>query len=113
MTRGISGLLRLATIIAAMILATIALGWIGPLFVALVLAVLDGRRSVPWETGSAAGLAWLLIIVFDALIGGLRPIGLLGAALQMPAIVLPIASVLFAAGLAWSTATLAVAIRRR
>ncbi len=112
MTRGGSGLLRLAMIVGAMLLATIALGWIGPLFVALVLAVVDGRRSVPWETGTAAAMAWLLIIAFTALVGGFRPIGLLGAALQMPAIVLPLASVLFAAGLAWSTATLAAAIRR-
>ena len=111
MTRTMSSLARLALIVAAVILATIALGWVGPLFVALVLGALDGRPSVPREAGIGAAVAWLLIIVFTVVVGGTRPVGMLGSALQMPALVLPLVSVLFAAGLAWSTATIVAVLR--
>ena len=111
MTPITSALARLALITTAMILGTIALGWAGPIFVAAVLAGVDGRSSVPRETGTAAALGWLIIVLFTLAVAGGRPVALLGAALQMPAFVLPLASVLFAAGLAWSSATLVAALR--
>jgi hypothetical protein len=111
MTGATSSLARLGLIVTAVMLATIALGWFGPLFVAVVLAALDRRPSVPREAGVGAAVAWLLIIGFTVFVGGTQPVGQLGAALQMPAFVLPLVSVLFAAGLAWSAGTLVAMIR--
>ena len=111
MTRVSSAMARLALIAAATILATLALGWAGPRFIAVVLAALDGRSSVPREAGTAAALGWLIIIGFTLVSGGTRAVGLVGGALGMPAFVLPLASILFAAGLAWSAATLVALVR--
>ena len=112
MTRATTRLARLALIVVAMMLATIALGWIGPVFVAVVLGAIDGRKSVAAESGLAAALAWTLVILFTTASAGTRPVGTMSAALGMPALVLSIATILFAAGLAWSAATLVLFVRR-
>ena len=78
----------------------------------LVLVALDGRDSVPGESAMGAAAAWMLILLVTALRAGARPVGMIGAALGVPVIVLPIASILLAAGLAWSSATLAFFVRR-
>ena len=103
---------RLGLLTVAVTLATMVLGWLGPAFVALVFAVLDGRDTVPGESAAGAAAGWALILLLTALSAGARPVGMIGAALGVPAIALPVVSILFAAGLAWSSATLALFLRR-
>ena len=112
MTPRLARLGRLGLLVAAITLATMVLGWLGPVFVGLVFAAFDGRESVPGESAAGAAVAWMLILLVTALSAGARPVGMIGAALGVPVIVLPIASSLFAAGLAWSSATLALFVRR-
>ena len=112
MTRRTARLGRFALRVAAIGLATMVLGWLGPVFVGLVFVAVDGRESGPAESAAAAGTAWPLVLLVTALDAGARPVGLIAAALTVPVIVLPLASILFAAGLAWSSATLTLAVRR-
>jgi hypothetical protein len=105
-------LARLALVILAIVLATWAAGWLGPVIVATVFAAIDGRDSVPAESALGAAAGWglmLLIIVGGA---GLRPLGIIGSVFGLPSLVLPLISILFATGLAWSVATLVLAARR-
>lgn len=112
MTRRTARLGRLGLLVAAITLATIVLGWLGPVFVGLVFVAVDGRESVPAEAATGAAASWALILLVTALSAGARPVGMIGASLGMPVIVLPLVSILFAAGLAWSSATLALFVRR-
>ena len=112
MTPRLARLGRLGLLVAAITLATMVLGWLGPVFVGQVFVALDGRDSDPGESATGAAVAWVLILLATALGAGARPVGMIGAALGVPVIVLPIASILLAAGLAWSSATLALVVRR-
>jgi hypothetical protein len=112
MTPRMARLGRLGLLVLAITLATTVLGWLGPMFVGLVFVALDGRESVPGESAVGAAVAWTLILLVTALSAGARPVGVIGAALGVPVVVLSIASILFAAGLAWSSATLALFVRR-
>ena len=112
MTPLIARLGRLGLLTVAITLATMVLGWLGPIFAALVFVVFDGRATVPAESAAGAALAWALILLVTALGAGAKPVGMIGAALGVPAIALPTISILFAAGLAWSSATLAHLVRR-
>ena len=112
MTRRWSRLLRLGVIVLAVTLATIALGWIGPIFVGLVIVAIDGRDSTPDESALGAAISWTLILLLTALSSGARPVSMIGAALGVPAIALPLASILFAAALAWSSATVTLLVRQ-
>jgi hypothetical protein len=103
---------RLGLLIVAVVLATMVFGWVGPLFAGFVFGALDGRDSGPREAAFGAALAWALVIVVTLLSTGTHPAGVIGAALGVPAFVLPIASMLFAMGLAWSSAAVALALRR-
>ena len=105
-------LARLALVILAIVLATWAAGWLGPVIVASVFAAIDGRDSVPGESalGAATGWALMLLIIIGG--AGLRPLGIISSVFGLPSLVLPLVSILFAAGLAWASATLALAARR-
>jgi hypothetical protein len=112
MTRAGLALTRLTVIVVVMLVATMLLGWIGPVAVAVGMAAVQGKPTLPAEIGVGAALAWALVIVSTLLTGGVRSVAMLGAALQMPAFILPLASVLFVAVLTWSAATLVAALRR-
>jgi hypothetical protein len=103
---------RLGLLTLAVILATVAFGWAGPLFAGLVFAALDGRASAPGEVALSAALAWATIVLFNVLAAGAGPSGLIGASLGVPAFVLPVVSILFSAALGWSAAALTLALRR-
>ena len=102
---------RLGLVIIAVILATVVFGWAGPLFTGLVFGLLDGRDSAPGEVALGAGLAWAVILLFTVLSAGGAAAGIIGASLGVPAIVLPLVSVLFAAASGWSAAALGLALR--
>lgn len=112
MTRRTARLGRFALLVVAVILATMVLGWLGPVFVGLVFVAVDGRESGPAECATAAAAAWALVLLVTALDAGARPVGMIGTALDVPVIALPVVSILFAVGLAWSSATLTLAARR-
>ena len=112
MTRAGLALTRLTVIVVVMLVATMLLGWIGPVAVAVGMAAVQDKPTLPAETGIGAALAWAGIIGFTILLGGVRSVAMLGAALQMPAFILPLASVLFVAVLTWSAATLVATLRR-
>ncbi len=101
---------RALFVIAAMILATIAIGWWGVLFVAVAFALVDRRWSVPAESGVAAAVAWLLLFLVSSVLHGSALIGLMSAAMSLPAFALPLLTVVFPALLAWSGATAAAAL---
>jgi len=103
---------RMMLLSTAMLLATIALGWWGVLFVAVAFAVIDRQWSVAAESGLAAALAWLLLFIANALLPGAGIVGQVGRAMSIPAPVLPLLTLLFPGVLAWSGATLAIALAR-
>ena len=102
---------RLGLLTLAVILATVAFGWAGPLFTGFVFAALDGRGRAPGEVAVSAALAWATIVLFNVLAAGAGPSGLIGASLGVPAFVLPVVSILFSAALGWSAAALTLALR--
>ena len=106
-----SRLARLALLTAACALATIALGWPGIVFVAGVFAIIDGRVTVPGEVAAGGACAWAAIAIFVALGAGAERVGVVGAALGVPAVLVPLVGVAFAAALAWSTAAVALLLR--
>ena len=95
-----------------MLLATVALGWWGVLFVAIAFAIIDLRPGVAAEAGLGAALAWLGLFVVNAVVGGPAVIGLISRAMSLPAVVLPVLTIMFPAMLAWSGATVARALSR-
>ena len=103
---------RLALLTLAMALATVALGWPGPLLVAIVFAIIDRHATVAAEACTSAAIAWALLFTLHAVIPGAGMVGLVGRAMAIPAIVLPLVTIVFPALLAWSGATAAVAILR-
>lgn len=101
---------RLLLLTAAMALATVALGWAGPLIVATVFAIIDRHPSVPAEAGVGAAIAWAIVFVVNAIVPGGGLTTLVGRAMGLPTVILPIATILFPAMLAWSGATVVVAL---
>ena len=108
-------LLRLLLIVTAMVLATFALGWIGVMLVAVGLAIIDRRASVPAESALAAGAAWaaLLIVRVMALsrVTGRAPLAAtIAEAMGLPVLLPPLVTIVFPVLLAWSAATVAVGL---
>ena len=101
---------RLLLLVAAMALATIALGWWGVLFVAIAFAIIDRRWSVPAEAAFSAAVAWLALFVVNAIMPGVSIVTLMARAMTLPWPVLPILTVGFPLMLGWSGATVAVAV---
>jgi hypothetical protein len=99
-------------LVAAVILATVALGWMGVVFVGVLFAAVDGLDSAAAESGASAAVGWMLILLVTGMTAGARPLGVIGSALGVPMLALPLVSLLFAAGLAWSSAATTSFIRR-
>lgn len=108
-------MIRALAIVAAILAAlTWIVGWWGvPLVAAVSGAILWRRRGTAWLVAFAAIIAWSVLILVDGL--G-RRFGVLAnvvaGVLQLPAGALLMVTLLFAALLAWSAATIGVEIGR-
>lgn len=100
---------RVILLVGAMVLATVALGWWGVLFVAALLPVIDRRWTVPAEAAWAAGAAWLVMVLGNVIIDGPGIVAQIGRALTIPAWALPVLTIVFPAILAWSGVTVVAA----
>lgn len=113
---GVFRVLRFILLVVAMTLATFALGWPGVPFVAIGFSIADRGVRVAWETARAAAVAWTALLVVHVLptafAGGPGPsiVRTVAGALGMPALVPPIVTIAFATLLAWSAATVTVAV---
>ena len=90
----------------AIVATTWVAGWWGVVLVALVVGATQWRRrGVAWTTALAAMVAWAALLAFDATSGRF---GVLASAIsgvmKVPAAVVVVVSLLFAALLAWSAA---------
>jgi hypothetical protein len=108
-------LIRLLAIVAAIVGAmTWILGWWGvPLAAAVTAVLLRNRRGVAWLVALAAVIAWSALILVDGVgqrFGALARI--VGGVLQVPAAALLAVTLLFAALLAWSAATIGAEVGR-
>ena len=104
--------IRLALLVAAFTLATIALGWSAPLLVAVVFAMIDPRDRTPARAALAAAIAWTLMIVVSLTGVDGRVAALIGAAFGVSTPLVALVTVAFASALAWSGATLGLVVRR-
>jgi hypothetical protein len=101
----LGGLGRLALLVAAMALATVALGWWGVAVAAAAFAVIDRRSGTPLEAAAAAGLAWgLLLIVAEVRGEAGGAARAVGGAVGIPPLTLFVITLVFPIALAWSCA---------
>ena len=106
---------RLLVIVAAIVAAlTWIVGWWAvPLVAAMTGALLWSRRGIAWLVAFAAAISWSALILVDGFserFGALARI--VSATLMVPASALLAVTLLFAALLAWSAATLGAEIGR-
>lgn len=99
---------------ATMAVLTWLVGWWAvPLVAAFAGSALYVRAGVPWRMALAAAIAWTLLLVVDATTGRLSVAATtLGGVLRVPGVVLVLITLAFPALLAWSAATVAIAVRR-
>ncbi|HET7188880.1 MAG TPA: hypothetical protein VFI52_12040 [Gemmatimonadaceae bacterium] len=99
---------------AAMAVLTWLIGWWAvPLVAAFVGSVLYLRAGIAWRMALAAAIAWALLLLVDATTGRLGVAATtLGGVLRVPGVVLVLITLAFPALLAWSAATVAIAVRR-
>ena len=111
-------LYRFILLVLGMVLATFALGWAGVLFAAVAFALIDRGERVPWETARAAAIAWGCLLIVDLIpsmfsaAAGPSMVRIVGAAMGMPLVVAPLVTLVFPGLLAWSGATVTVALLR-
>ncbi|MEP6621501.1 MAG: hypothetical protein ABJE47_19395 [bacterium] len=107
-------MILIAVVALATALATWFGGWWGVAVVALVAGFLASEHpSTPWRVALGALLGWIVLLVVDAGIGPFARLATaLGGAMSIPAPALLLMTVLFAALLAWSAATVAAEIGR-
>lgn len=118
-------MLLVVLLLAASFAASTALfGWLAVPLVALATALLgavtpaaragrDGRIS-PALLAASASLGWAALLAIDAARGPLWPLAeRLGLVLGVPAVVLTVATVGFAALLAWSAAAVVTGVLQR
>ena len=104
--------------ILVMALATAALtwvaGWWGVAVVALVAGFLySGSAGTSWRAAVAAVAGWCVLLGIDAASGAFgRVTSTVSGAMSIPAPALLVVTLLFAALLAWSTATIAAELGR-
>jgi hypothetical protein len=108
-------MIRLLAIVAGIVAAlTWIAGWWGvPLVAAVTGALFWTRRGITGLVAFAAVIAWSALILVDGLgqrFGALA--GVVGATLRVPAGALLAVTLLFAALLAWSAATIGAEIGR-
>ena len=110
------GVYRFILLVLAMMLATFVLGWPGVPIVATAFAGVDRGVRVPWEMARAAAVAWAMLLVIHLLPSafasgpGLSMVRTVAGAMGMPAVVPLIVTIAFPGLLAWSAATVMVAI---
>ena len=108
-------MIRVITIVAAIIAAlTWIVGWWAvPLVAAVAGVLLWTRRGVTGQVALAAVVAWSVLILIDGSSGRFGALaGAVGGTMGVPASALLIVTLLFAALLAWSAATIGAEIRR-
>ena len=108
-------LLRLVLLALAFAVATIALGWWAVPLVAVAWALVRRGESASGSAALAAAVGWAGLLAWIAIRGPLADLGRqLGGIFGVPGAVLPIVTLLYAALLAWSAASLAsIAVARR
>lgn len=89
-------------------------GWWAVAIVSLVAGFLySDNPATPWRAALGAMLGWALLLVANIVMGPFgRVAAALGGAMSIPAPALLLTTVLFAALLAWSAATIAVEVGR-
>jgi hypothetical protein len=108
-------MIRVLAVVAALIaLLTWIVGWWGVPLVAVVAgAILCRRRGITGLTALAAIVAWSVLILVDGASGRFGVLaGVVGGTMGIPAGALLIVTLLFAALLAWSAATVGAEIGR-
>ena len=112
-------LLFVTLVAAAMAVLTWMMGWWGVLLAPAVIGfVFREQGGGGWRVGLAAAVAWLVLLLVD-LAGGafVHLTHLLAGVMTVPGPALIAVTLLFAAGLAWSAATvvaeLSIRVRRR
>lgn len=108
-------LLFVLIVAAAMAVLTWVMGWWGVLFAAVVVGV--AFRDVGgggWRVALAGALAWAALLLVDVVAGSFAHLSqLLAGVMKLPALALVVVTLLFAAALAWSGATITSAIVTR
>lgn len=102
-------------VVAALVAgATWFVGWWGVAAIALVGGFLySDDPATPWRAALAGAIGWSLLLGIDAAFGAFgRVAAVLGGAMSIPAPALILMSLLLAALLAWSAATIAVEVGR-
>ena len=108
--RAVLGFLSL---VLAFALATWTFGWLAVPVVAIGFGALASRTRTPLESLGASLLAWLALLAVQAARGPVdRVAHTLGGIVGVPAWVIPMVTLLFAAALAWSGAVLGREIGR-
>lgn len=99
---------------AAMAVLTWLVGWWAvPLVAAFVGGVLYVREGVAWRMALAGAIAWALLLIVNAASGRLGVAATtIGGVLRVPGVVLVLITLAFPALMAWSAATVAIAVRR-
>ena len=99
---------------AAMAVLTWLIGWWAvPLVAAFVGSVLYLREGVAWRMALAGAIAWALLLIVNAASGRLSVAATtVGGVMRVPGVVLVLITLAFPALLAWSAATVAIAVRR-
>jgi hypothetical protein len=105
-------LLFMLIVAVAMAVLTWVMGWWGVILGAAAVGVAFREQGGGgWRVALGAALAWAALLIVDA-VGG--PFGrlaqTLGGVMRVPAVALVAITVLFAAGLAWSAATVAAVL---
>ncbi len=99
---------------AVMAVLTWLVGWWAvPLVAAFVGSLVYVREGVAWRMALAGAVAWALLLIVNATTGRLSVAATtLGGVLRVPGVVLVLITLAFPALLAWSAATVAIAVRR-
>jgi hypothetical protein len=100
-------LLFVIIVAAAMAVLTWVMGWWGVLLAAAVVGfVFRAQGGGGWRVALAAVLAWMVLLLVDMTGGAFARLAhLLAGVMTVPGPVLVVVTLLFAAGLAWSAAT--------
>ena len=100
-------LLGIAALALAVALGTWVLGWMSVPMIALVFGAMAARRTAPMEALVAVIAAWLALLGVQTLRGSTGEVArTIGGIVGVPAWVVPVATIVFGALLAWSGAVI-------
>jgi hypothetical protein len=105
-------LLFLALVAAAMAVLTWVMGWWGIVLAAVVVGfAFRDQGGGGWRVALAAALSWTALLLVDVMSGPFARLAhTLGGVIRVPAFALIAVTLLFAAALAWSAATVAAVL---